>query len=233
MADETTGAATPDTGATPAIGATPVPSPAAEPQPATGEGSPEAQATEPELGEGGNSALQAERTARRDAERRAKAAEKALKEKEDAELSEAQKQAKRLADLEAEKATWEQERQTVYLTAAVSDLSPKLGLVDVDAVTRLLDRSAVEFDESGRPTNAEELVRALVRSKPYLAGGRPQPPVGTNATEGTTSGPAPVLTADELEAAKATGMSPERYAALKGVRTVEDWQATRRPPGQA
>lgn len=227
-----TGAEGNGTGATPAAGATPAePTPPAEGTPATGAASPETQPVEtPPLGPTGEAALEAERTARRDAERRAKAAEKALKEREEAELSEQQKQAKRLAELEAEKQGWESERRTVYLTAAVTQLQPKLGLVDVDVVTRLLDPAAIEWDDNHRPTNTEALVRALLHDKPFLGGAtRTTPPVGIGATEGTTTAPAPSLTAEELEAARSTNMTPERYASLKGVRTIEDWQATRRP----
>lgn len=160
--------------------------------------------------------------------KRLKAMDEAEQARAEAELSEQQKRERRLAELEQERATWEQERKAVYLTSAVNALSSRLGLVDADAVTRLIDTSAVEYDEAGHPTNVEELVRALLRSKPYLAG-RPQPPVATGATEGTTSAPAPALTAAELEQARLTGMSPERYAALKGVKTVDEWLATRRP----
>jgi hypothetical protein len=36
---------------------------------------------------------------------------------------------------------------------------------------------------------------------------------------------APQLTAEELEAAKRSGMSPERYGALKGVGNLDDFLA--------
>jgi len=233
MTAETTPTGTPGTGATPAAGATPAPPSPAEGSPATGAAPVEPPTTpDPPLGAGGEAALEAERKARRDAEKRAKDAEKALQVREEAELNEAQKAAKRLAELEAEKAAWTTERRQVFLTSAVTSLQSKLGLVDVDVVTRLLDPSAIDYDDAGKPTNTEVLVRALLHDKPFLGGAKSAttPPVGIGATEGTTgTAPAPSLTADELEAARTTGMTPERYAALKGVRTIDEWQATRRP----
>jgi hypothetical protein len=35
----------------------------------------------------------------------------------------------------------------------------------------------------------------------------------------------PTLTEDELQAAKRAGMTPERYAEMKGVRTLNDYEA--------
>jgi len=232
MNEDTT--APPVTGATPAPGATPEETTAAEPTPATDAGSPEQTAAEAPLGDVGQRLLAEARKAQRDAERRAKEVEKLLREREEADLSETQRMSKRLAELEAEQAAWQTERQQVYVGLAVRDLQPKYGLIDPEAVTRLMDWSLIDFDEKHRPTNVEDAVRVLLRDKPYLGGVRPQAaPVTTNATEGTTGARLPNLTADELEAAKVMGMTAERYAALKGVKTIEDWQATRRTQGQS
>ena len=219
---------TPVTGATPEPSAMPGETTAAEATPATGATSPEATESEAQVGDVGARLIAEARKAARDAERRAKDAEKALREREEAELSEQQKQEKRLADLEAERTAWVTERQSVYLTAAVTQLSAKYGLVDVDATVRLLDRDNLDYADNGQPTNAEEMVRALLREKPYLGGSRPATAVAIGATEGTTTAQPPNLTAEELEAAKGAGLSPERYAALRSVRTIDEWQATRR-----
>jgi hypothetical protein len=161
-----------------------------------------------------------------------KAELKAARAVKESEVEAAKSEAQRLAELEAEKAAWQTERQQMYVGFAVRDLAPKYGLIDPEAVVRLMDWSALDFDEKGKPVNAEDAVRVLLRDKPYLGGVRPQAPVATNATEGTTPARPPNLTADELEAAAASGISIERYAALKGVKTIEDWQATRRSQGQ-
>jgi hypothetical protein len=227
MTAETT-TATPAPGATPAADATPVDATAAETTTATDAASPETTAPEAQVGDVGARLIAEARKAAREADRRAKDAETKLREREEADLSEQQRSTLRLAELEAERTAWLAERQSVYLTAAVTQLSQRLALVDVDAVVRLLDRDALDFDDHGQPTNTEELVRALLRSKPYLAGVRQANPVQIGTTEGTTTAPAPSLMAEELEAARAAGLTPERYAALRSVRTIEDWQATRR-----
>lgn len=41
-------------------------------------------------------------------------------------------------------------------------------LVDPDAAARLIDRSAIEYDDAGKPTNIGPLLDALVKEKPYL-----------------------------------------------------------------
>jgi hypothetical protein len=161
-----------------------------------------------------------------------KAELKAARAAKETELEAAKSEVQRLAELEAEKAAWQTERQQMYVGFAVRDLAAKYGLIDAEAVVRLMDWTMLDFDDAGKPVNTEDAVRALLRDKPYLGGVRPQAPVATNATEGTTSARPPNLTADELAAAQASGISVERYAALKGVRTIEDWQATRRSQGQ-
>lgn len=222
------------TGATPPVPATGTaqpPSPPEPPEPATGSPAPAPGTTpEPPLGDLGIAALEAERTARREAEKEAKRLAAKLKEREDADKTETQRQADRLAELEAERAQWTKERRDVYVMAAVQGLQPKFGLIDVEAVARLMDASTITYDEHDRPQNVELAVQSLLQSKPYLGGGgRPQPPVRTNGNEGTSSAEPPRLTQAELEAAAETGMTAERYAALKGVKSLDEWQATRRP----
>lgn len=231
------------TGATPATpSATPGPNDQAAPA-ATGSPPPATPPTPPvdppeppatddsELGEGGKAALEAERKARRDAEKRAKDAEKKAADLESEKLTEDQRKAKRLEELEAEKTAWERERQQYRIEQAVGRLTAKLKLVDVETVVRLVDSGRVEFDDSGIPTNVEKLVGDLVKEKPFLAttAATPPPAGGINAGDGTSGGPPPNLTADELEAAKASGMTPERYAAMKSVKTLDDWKAMQPP----
>ncbi len=48
----------------------------------------------------------------------------------------------------------------------------RLGLIDEDAVFRLMDAERVEFDEAGRPANVEALVRELAERRPWLRASR-------------------------------------------------------------
>lgn len=45
----------------------------------------------------------------------------------------------------------------------------KLGIVDPDAAAKLIDWSSLEYDEDGTPTNAETLLKDLLKARPWLA----------------------------------------------------------------
>jgi len=232
MTDEKATAAT---GATPDPSATLVEQPA-DAQPATGDAAIQSDTPEDEqLGPAGVKAYEAEKAARRDAEKRAReigkeklALERRLQEIADKDLDETTKKDRRLSELESERTVLLQERQRTMVTMEVNRLQPKMGLVDVDAASRLLDWDQIEYGDDGKPSNVEDLMRDLLRDKPYLGGQRPIPAGAINPAGGTTGALPPRLNAEELEAAKTFNMTPERYAALKTVRTIDDWSATRR-----
>jgi hypothetical protein len=172
-------------------------------------------------------AIKAERKLKAEAERKARDEKKRADDLESEKLSEDEKRTKRLAELEAEQKAWEQERREYRIEQAIGRLAPSLSLVDVETVLRLVDQAQITFDDNGIPTNVETVVKDLVKAKPFLAGkAAPAAPGGINAGDGTSSGPPPKLTAEELEAAKKAGMTPERYAAMKSVTTIDDWKKT-------
>lgn len=151
---------------------------------------------------------------------------------EDAKLTDEERAKGERAEFEAQREAFLVEQAELRVNQQVLGLAGRLGLVDVDIVTRLIDWDDLEFDDTGAPTNVEAVVKAIIARKPILAG-KPGPtpgsPTGNNAGSGTGGGqPAPALTAQELAAATQAGISPERFAALKGVKTLEDWKATRR-----
>jgi len=234
MADETTTTAT---GATPDPSATLVEQPVVV-QPAMGDADIQTGAPEDEqLGPSGVKAYEAEKAARREAEKKARefakdkvVLERRLQEIADKDLDEQTKKDRRLAELESERTALLQERQRTMVTMEVNRLQPKMGLVDVDAASRLLDWDLIEYGDDGKPANVEDLVRDLLREKPYMGGQRPAQSGSINTSSGTTGALPPRLTAEEMEAAKAYNITPERYAALKSVRTIDDWTMTRRQP---
>lgn len=62
-------------------------------------------------------------------------------------------------------------------------------IVDPDAAARLIDTSALEYDEVGKPKNVDALLDALVKDKPYLKSGttprtRPQAKASTKEGDG-------------------------------------------------
>ncbi len=165
------------------------------------------------------------------ANKEAEKARLAARELERSKLSEEEKASAELADLKAEREQWLLEKRKLLADAEARDIGAKLGLVDYRDALALIPADQIETDADGKPTNIEALFRELVAAKGYLVAhpSKPVPP-STGAAAGTSGGRPPNLTADELAAAQRTGIAPERYAALKGVTTLADWQATRPKP---
>lgn len=109
--------------------------------------------------------------------------EQAVKKHEEAKLSETERLQRRLAELEAERATWQREVQERVLRYETMLAAGRLGVVDPEAAYRLLDLSLLEYDDDGRPTNLEAALRALLKDKPYLVG-QPHGPSGSPTNPG-------------------------------------------------
>lgn len=102
-----------------------------------------------------------------------------LKALEDAKLSDQEKAAKRLAELEAKEQAWEAERRTLTLNQAIMAAGQRQRAIDPELLTRL-----VEVDEE---REVEAAVSRLRRDRPYLfhslngsADGGASPPAGTS-----------------------------------------------------
>lgn len=151
--------------------------------------------------------------------------ERKLKEREDADKTEEQKRTERLAALEAQDAERVRELRELRLRVAVHERAGELGIADPALAVAAIDRTKVSFDDDGDATNLEELLKATLERHPSLkaekgqGGGRKG---GTDGGSGGTGTQPPALTADELEAAKAMGMRPETYAAMKGKRSIDE-----------
>jgi small-conductance mechanosensitive channel len=110
-----------------------------------------------------------------------------VKAEEEAKMTEQEKLQRRLAELERKEAEYQQVLQARTLEYEVKLQASKLGVVDPDAAYRLLDVKQIEFDDDGKPTNLEKVLKDLVAKKPYLvsSGGVPSP---TNPAQGRISG---------------------------------------------
>lgn len=69
--------------------------------------------------------------------------------------------------------------------------SNKLNIIDIDAASKLIDASRIDYDESGNPTNIDSLLKELVKARPWLVS---KPPIqssggATNPSRSQTSGP--------------------------------------------
>jgi hypothetical protein len=113
---------------------------------------------------------EARRLAARDRTERRKL-EEAIKATEDAKLPEQERLQRRLADLERQASSHEQERRDWQVREAVTRSASRLGYADPVDAFALLDRSALEFADDGTPKNTDRLLADLLRAKPYLAGG--------------------------------------------------------------
>jgi hypothetical protein len=96
--------------------------------------------------------------------------ERELRKRDEEKLSETERMRTRLSELERELTQRELALREHTLRYETMLRARELGIIDPDAAYRLLDLSEVEYDESGRPTNIEKLLRELVRKRPYLAG---------------------------------------------------------------
>lgn len=118
---------------------------------------------------------QREREKTKDAELKAARAEAAaLKAKEqeraDADKSELEKTQARLAEREKAHAEAEAKLKRVQTSQAIERAARKHNARNPEVVARLIDQDALTFDDSGEPTNAEDLVKALLKTETYLVG---------------------------------------------------------------
>lgn len=160
--------------------------------------------------------------------------EKKLQEREDADKTEEQRRAERLAALETEQAESTRKLRDLRLQLAVHERAAELEIADPALAVAALDRAKVAFDDDGDPTNLDEILKATLDRHPALkasgtggssGGGGVRKSGGTDGGSGGTGSQGPSLTAEELDAARAMGMSPERYAAFKGGRSIDDLRA--------
>jgi hypothetical protein len=163
---------------------------------------------DPELGAGGEAALKAERKLRQAAEKTARETKARLDALEAEKLSDTEKLQKRADDAEAALQAANTRVRDANLTQALA----AAGVAHPKAAARLLD--GVEFDDaSHEPTNLDDALKAAKASygdemfKPART-----PPAGINPGAGAGGGDGPVLTAEELAAAKGQGMTPDEWA---------------------
>lgn len=122
------------------------------------------------------------------------------REAEDANKSELAKAQERAAELEKQLADAVEKQKTLSTLSDITAKAAKLGIIDPDAAYKLLNRSELEYGDDGAPTNTETLLVALLKEKPYLAGGGAS---AMNPAKSSGNQKDPILTA----ARKAAGLS--------------------------
>lgn len=119
---------------------------------------------------------------------------------EDANKSELAKAQERAAELEKQLADAAEKQKALMTQSDITAKAAKLGIIDPDAAYKLLNRSELEYGDDGAPTNTETLLVALLKEKPYLAGGGAS---AMNPAKSSGNQKDPILTA----ARKAAGLS--------------------------
>lgn len=120
--------------------------------------------------------VKALRKSEADARTKLRAAETRLKEVDDAKLNEQQRLEQRVRDAEAKLTAAQKAHQARALGYEVRIAATKLGIEKPEAVAKLLNLAAVEYDEDGAPTNIEKLLAELQK-----ATAPKQPPAPGNA----------------------------------------------------
>lgn len=76
----------------------------------------------------------------------------------------------------------EDEIRSTRLEAAVAKNVRKFELADVDATLKLMDQSKVQYDDSGRPANIDDVLTATLEQYPFLKGSGKKTAVDTGTT---------------------------------------------------
>lgn len=113
--------------------------------------------------------------------KRLKAFEDAEQQRKTESLSEAEKSAAQLKSLQETAAKAENDRAALRLQLAVERAARKLNITDEDAAFKLMDASAVEYDDNGVPTNVDAVLAALTKARPWLVQ-KTQPVASSGAT---------------------------------------------------
>lgn len=129
----------------------------------------------------------------------AKKASDALEAMKAAQMTDAERAAARLKELEAAQTAWETERRALTTQAEVERQARKLGIVDEDAAARLIDTGQITYDDAGKPVNVEALLAELVRARPWLkAADQPQSTAPTSPTNAQRTNAGRTLTRADI-----------------------------------
>jgi hypothetical protein len=156
-------------------------------------------------------------TENRSLRQRLAAAEKRVQEHEDAKLSEQDRLQKRATELEQQVQQAQAAERTLRTRLAVERQARAMRLVDEDAAYRLLDQAAITYGDDGEPTNVPDLLKALVKARPYLA--QPEQPAVTTTPE--YQRPAPIGATPRPENGRATSEAQQRLTETAAQRRVK------------
>lgn len=150
--------------------------------------------------------------------------------------SDAERQERERAEAEAKAAQAAEQvskaTETLRKGLLLAELAkPQYGIVDAQAAAALI--TGVQYAEDGTPSNlttpgedGKTLMDRFLEQRPFLKHTPPTPGVPVvNGGAGANQPPGPSLTAAEIKAAEQLGMTPERYAAMRNVSSINDYEA--------
>ena len=120
----------------------------------------------------------------------------------ESEKSEAQRLADQLAEADRQRQVSEQRLQELLQSTAIERAAVQLGIVDPEAASQLIDRSALVIGKDGQPEpeSVTAALQALTEAKPYLLAAQQQRqvPVDQGARRNAL-GTEPVTSATDME----------------------------------
>ena len=130
-----------------------------------------------------------------------------------------------LADIQKEKESALKQVQALRVNNEVFKHGQRLNIVDLDAATKLIDTSQIEYDESGNPSNIEPLLKELVKERSWLVGRQQQTSGGaTNPSRSQSAGQP--LTWDIIS--EMSIKDPAQYRARRA--EIQQWMANNPTP---
>jgi len=125
--------------------------------------------------------------------RKLREAEEKLREREEADLSEAERAKKRAEEAEAERERIASELRSARVEAAVTAEAAKLRFRDPADAMAFVRPDDLIFDDDGKPTNSAEVVQRIAHERGYLIA----PATSNSSTGAPASGPEREETFDE------------------------------------
>lgn len=127
-------------------------------------------------------------------------------------LSEKERLEKKIADLQKASDEAARTAQEYRVSAEVRMQALQLGFADPADATRFLEYAELEYGDDGAPTNVGDLLKGVLKNKPYLAAPKANPPThtsggATNPSRSQSSTP-PALSWETI-----SKFTPEQYAA--------------------
>lgn len=120
--------------------------------------------------------------------KRAKELEQQIHEAEEKKLEENKKFQELAEKRKVEAEDWKSKYQRSTIDSYIQAEASKLGVVDLDVVTKLVDRSTITLSETGQVIGAIEAVKQLVEAKPYLLGKQQSKIIGSGTQPGDNTG---------------------------------------------